>query len=590
MRLLRNLVLSTVLLLAAVALVVLVRLPARVPDFLSDDVPVEGPPRAVGVLHVHSNYSDGAGTVPEILHAAAEAGLDFVVLTDHGDPRALSVEGEGYAEGVLLLVGSEISTEGGHILALDIPDPVFRFGTDAAEALRDVDEMGGFSVAAHPVALRPNFAWEGWELPGLNGIELFNFFTGFRRQSALSLVTALLAYPLSPRRGLAVALEWDPSVIETWDRVLADRDLTAWIGLDAHGQWAVSERMQLPWPGYREVFSMARNHLVLDEPLVGDALVDRETIYRALERGQGYLSIDGIADGSRFRFFAQSGSQRWPMGSHLPASLVGEVRLVGSVEAPPGSRLRLLRNGKLAAETTESTISLDIGEPGVYRAEVRLDTSFVPGERDQPWIVSNPIFILPSEEIDRRSAQSRAFPPRPSAEGMTCQPVGEEPWAMAFHAEHDPASRMDEAAAESSQGSFRIDFQLSEPVQDRPYVWCAIADRTPRDLTGFAAVRFQTRGDDVFRVDFQIRDANPDSPDEQTEWWATTFKTASEWQEVVVPFDRLRSITEVSDGRLDVDQVRGMFFVLDAGNTRPGTSGSIELRDLQFCASDADRR
>ena len=36
-----------------------------------------------GALHIHSRYSDGTGTIEEILSAARGAGLDFVVLTDH---------------------------------------------------------------------------------------------------------------------------------------------------------------------------------------------------------------------------------------------------------------------------------------------------------------------------------------------------------------------------------------------------------------------------------------------------------------------------------------------------------------------------
>jgi hypothetical protein len=568
------------------SLTVFLSLPSSVPEFFAGEPLPDADRRAVGVLHVHSTYSDGAGTVPEIMHAAAQAGLDFVVLTDHGDPDALGKEGEGYSEGVLLLVGSEIDTEKGHLLALEIPDPVFRFGTDTAEALRDVDGMGGFAIAAHPTSLRPNFAWNGWELPGLSGIELFNFFSGWGRQSASSLGRALVTYPFSPTRALAVALEWDPLLIEKWNERLSDRDVAGWVGLDAHGQLSLSDGLQIHWPGYREVFSMARNHLVLDEPLTGDASRDREVIYRALKSGQGYVSFDGIADGSRFRFIAEGASREWPMGSHIPADLVEGLRLVASVQAPPGSRLRVLRDGILLTETTEEALSLEIDGPGIYRAEVRLDPDFVPGGRDAPWIVSNPIFVLPPEEIDRRAARGRMFPPSPSADGMTCQPLGGEIWPVAFHPEHDPASRMDETAAESTRGSFRIDFQLSEPSDDRPYVWCAVADRTSRDLTGFEAVRFETRGDRVYRIDFQMRDTYPESLEEQTEWWAASFKTSPEWQEVVVPFARLRSISKSSDGRLDVDETRGMFFVLDAGNTRPGVSGTIEVRNLELCATE----
>jgi hypothetical protein len=570
---------------AVASIAVVASLPTQPPELAPGDPLPDADRRAVGVLHVHSSYSDGSEDVTDIARAAGDAGLDFVVLTDHGDPDALGAEGEEYLEGVLLLVGSEISTEGGHILALEIPDPAFRFGTELGETLRDIDEMGGFAIAAHPHSRRPNFAWTGWDLPGLTGIELFNFFSGWRRQSGWRVGMAALVYPFSPRRALAAGLDWEPLLIEKWDRLLVERDLVAWVALDAHGRVTLAGDVQLPWPSYRAVFEMARNYLVLDGALVGKAEQDRESIYRALERGQGYISLDGLADGSRFVFYAEGDSRRWPLGSHVPLGVPG-LRLVASVDAPPGTRLRLLKGGAFQAESADGTVSLDVDEPGAYRVEARLDPRFVPGNREQPWIISNPIFVLLEEEIERRRALLRDFPPLPSADGMTCQAVGDEPWRMAFHPEHDPASRMDEEAAESFRGSFRMDFQLSEPTDERSYVWCAVADRTPRDLTGFDAIRFQVKGEDVYRVSFQLRDARPGSPDEDTEWWASSFKTAPEWREVVIPFGSLRSITETSDGSLDLDGTQGLFFVLDAGNTRPGTSGVIEVRDLEFCSSN----
>jgi len=72
---------------------------------------------------------------------------------------------------------------------------------------------------------------------------------------------------------------------------------------------------------------------------------------------------------------------------------------------------------------------------------------------------------------------------------------------------------------------------------------------------------------------------------EDTEWWASSFKTSPEWRDVVVPFETLRSISETTDGHLDLGETRGLFFVLDAGNMRPGTAGVIEVRGLEFCAA-----
>ena len=38
-----------------------------------------------GVYHIHTNRSDGSGTPDEVAEAAARAGLQFIILTDHGD-------------------------------------------------------------------------------------------------------------------------------------------------------------------------------------------------------------------------------------------------------------------------------------------------------------------------------------------------------------------------------------------------------------------------------------------------------------------------------------------------------------------------
>src|SRR5215216_6946808 len=72
------------------------------------------------VVHLHSLYSDGTGTVPEIARAAQRARADVVLLTDHDTLEARQRGEEGWYEGrrrvaegrrgdVLMLVGSEVS-------------------------------------------------------------------------------------------------------------------------------------------------------------------------------------------------------------------------------------------------------------------------------------------------------------------------------------------------------------------------------------------------------------------------------------------------------------------------------------------------
>ena len=58
------------------------------------------------------------------------------------------------------------------------------------------------------------------------------------------------------------------------------------------------------------------------------------------------------------------------------------------------------------------------------------------------------------------------------------------------------------------------------------------------------------------------------------------MRTAPDWREVALPFARFRSINPKSDGRLDLDQVEGLVFVLDGAAVKPGTAGTIGLAGL----------
>lgn len=64
----------------------------------------------IGDLHLHSHYSDGSASIPEIVAEATSRGLSFISITDHdtteGTPEALA---EGSRQGVSVIPGVEIS-------------------------------------------------------------------------------------------------------------------------------------------------------------------------------------------------------------------------------------------------------------------------------------------------------------------------------------------------------------------------------------------------------------------------------------------------------------------------------------------------
>src|SRR5262249_24443557 len=117
-----------------------------------------------GIIHVHTNRSDGRASANEVATAAARAGLKFVVFTDHGDATA-TPEPPVYRSGVLCLDGVEISSMGGHYLALDMPAAPYPLGGDPRDVVEDVKRLGGFGVVAHPESPKPALMWQAWEAP-----------------------------------------------------------------------------------------------------------------------------------------------------------------------------------------------------------------------------------------------------------------------------------------------------------------------------------------------------------------------------------------------------------------------------------------
>jgi hypothetical protein len=91
---------------------------------------------------------------------------------------------------------------------------------------------------------------------------------------------------------------------------------------------------------------------------------------------------------------------------------------------------------------------------------------------------------------------------------------------------------------------------------------------------------FSLKADGVYRLWVQVRDANPASADEGTEWWFASVRSSPSWRRVALPFSELRSINPKTDGKLDLDRVRGLVFLLDDASVRPGTRGVVWLDEL----------
>ncbi len=534
--------------------------------------PADGLVRVTGVVHVHTSLSDGGGTPAEVAAAAKKAGLQFVVLTDHNNLDAKPFE--GYHDGVLVVVGTEISTQSGHVVGLGIPDPVFRFSGSAADALDDVRVLAGTAWAAHPLSARDDFKWTGWDLPGGWGVELLNGDSQWRAAGLGRLARTAALYLVNPRYALLGSLTSPQATLARWDGILARRDAPGLAGADAHERVPLHKRFQPRFPSYESIFALSQNHVLLDAPLSGDATRDVPALLAALAGGRSYVGLDALAPAGAFAFRAEGASGRATMGETITPS--PDLHLRASGAFPAGATLTLVHDGHPVA-TAARVLDVAVTAPGVYRVEVR-----VPGW-DVPWILSNPIYVFGEAQAAARRAAGAV--PAEAAVPEAVEVLDRFDAASGFGAEFDTASRLDpafriEGAGPSGGPAARLTFRLGTPTPAHPFVSAALVSRKPRDLHGRKGLVFGIRGDRAYRLWVQVRDTNPASADDGTEWWGASVRTSPEWRRVALPFDSLRSINPRSDGRLDLDKVVQLVFVLDQGAVKPGTEGTIELAEL----------
>lgn len=169
-------------------------------------------------FHIHTNYSDGKLSVPEVVDFYGRLGFDCICITDHlADPRRLIgklarlsnltvaenqldeyfdvIERERRRAwrkyGMLVLTGIEFNKDGytkkssAHLLGIDLKAPI-PSALDLPETIAQIRAQGGLSVASHPHIMKSEwgkntlYLWENhekfaplidaWEIANRNNI------------------------------------------------------------------------------------------------------------------------------------------------------------------------------------------------------------------------------------------------------------------------------------------------------------------------------------------------------------------------------------------------------------------------------------
>jgi hypothetical protein len=323
---------------------------------------------AVGVIHIHSTYSDGSLPIEEIAKIANRQGLDFLIFTDHDTLQGRRDGKEGWYGKTLALVDEEISTNGGHYLALGVGQEVPRLQSPQG-TIEAVSAQGGLGFVAHP--FWPRRPWKDPSARGMRGLEIYSGVADVTEENLL-----WMGFWTIFAGSEFTILEWLDRPAESlalWDRWLAEGEPVVGIGSpDAHGL----RRFGLRLGPYAAMFRLVRNHLWVRE-------VSKEGVYEALASGRLFVAHDLVADAAGFQFLAvREQSVAAVLGQrvkHAPG-----LKLYAYLPSP--GKISLMKDGARAATAEGQHLWFEVEGPGVYRVEA--------AKSGKPWIYSNPIYVI----------------------------------------------------------------------------------------------------------------------------------------------------------------------------------------------------
>lgn len=371
-------------------------------------------------LHVHSALShDSRGTIDEIVAAAKVVGTHVLMFTEHpAEHYDFVTDGhQGMKDGVLLIPGAE--TKG--LLAYprrSVRQSMAGTPQEFADLVRGTQGLVFLSHLEERM---------DWELRGLTGVENYNTHADLKDEKRM---LAALRNPLwllgssplfrkYPQEAFSALQHHPADYLKRWDELCAIAPHTGVSANDAHQNVGLTVRLaeggkariedglgekllevdaaeiaavvplpadakvgtvlyQLRLDPYENSLRHVGTHLLMSE-------LSRPAVWEALEHGRAFVAFDWIADATGFDFAAVTPSDRHEMGSRV--ALAPDLRLVG--RSPLAARWRLIKSGKLQAESTGTALDIRVTEPGIYRVELSLD---IAGE-ERTWILSNPLYV-----------------------------------------------------------------------------------------------------------------------------------------------------------------------------------------------------
>ncbi len=355
-----------------------------------------------GVTHAQTSLSTGSLPAEDVIRDAAQAGLDFLFLTDLDNfkPHMGPI---GYYEHLLAFDAGEYSYLDSRLLYYD-DQPSHQIRSIGQSQMLFADLLSqrrqhrneGLVVLAHPF-LR-GFEWSGQYPPGLGGIEILNLKRILEHawnRSKISFLWSGLIYPFNPKLALLRLYFRPDKELDLYDKLTRTHPLVALAGNNS-----TARAINLgPWiwrfPSYQTSFEILSNHILLRSELTSDPAHDSKRILNALKEGHSYACVDLLGDPTGFYADMREGRNHFPMGSQI--SWKSDLKLAVILPRRPKVPFEVVvfKNGTPYLRSRALKTFVKVPSAGVYRVSVRV-TPRLPlpdGQRTFTWIYTNAFYV-----------------------------------------------------------------------------------------------------------------------------------------------------------------------------------------------------
>lgn len=314
-----------------------------------------------GVIHLHSELShDSDGKFEDIVEAAKNNGIDFIVMTDHWSPELYEKSKRGIFGKTLFIAGAEISkNEGVTLIALPLPKN-FVPENDWKKNIELLRKNGSLALASHIEFSEIN------QLARVDGIEMTNLHSILVDRSYSGLLWTWLQALWYKNWDLDYLIN-EVKNLPRWHYLNQSVKVSAFAGNDTHDNYRLFYKLGPKLGSYDNTLKLITTHVWSNE-------LSEQSVIEALKNGQSYFAFEVFGNTKEFRFYATNNAEKTTITVQAPPH-----------KNPKKTQIKILKDGRIVKNGAGILLNLKNPKPGNYYAEIWKD--------GKPWIFSNPIQI-----------------------------------------------------------------------------------------------------------------------------------------------------------------------------------------------------